>query len=491
MTKDLPYDLWEPVIGLEIHAQLNTQSKLFSSAPSRFGDEPNTNISVVCTGQPGALPVLNKEAVRKAIQFGLAIKGNITLLSRFDRKSYFYPDSPRNFQITQYDHPIIRGGVIDVDVNGQAKHFTINRAHLEDDAGMLKHFSNFAGVDYNRAGAPLIEIVSDPCIHSAKEASSYAQAIRSILLYLDASDGNMEEGSLRIDVNISVRPKGEKELRPRIEIKNMNSFTFLEMAIESEVRRQIHLYTMHPHRFPQELIPPGTYRWDPETQETILMRTKESADDYRYFPEPDLPPLVLTQEEVDEIAHNLPELPQERLRRYTNDLGLTPYSALSLINDKKLSDYFEAALALCNSPRNLCNWITIEFTGRLKEAGKTLLSIGILPEHVAKLVSFIDEGIVTGPIAKAIADEMVLAPGLDPKAIIDKNPDFRPLTDVSALDALIDEVLRNNPQSVQDFKAGKEKAFAFLVGQTMKLSRGKASPQIVNERLRAKLIENI
>ncbi|HEX2583255.1 MAG TPA: Asp-tRNA(Asn)/Glu-tRNA(Gln) amidotransferase subunit GatB, partial [Chlamydiales bacterium] len=269
-------ELWEPVIGLEIHVQLNTKTKLFSPAPNHFGDDPNTNITVICTGQPGALPVLNKEALRKAVQFGVAVQGKIALVSRFDRKSYFYPDSPRNFQITQFDYPIVRNGLISADVDGISKTFAINRAHLEDDAGMLKHFTHFAGVDYNRAGAPLIEIVSEPCMHSAKEASAYAQAIRSLLLYLDVTDGNMEEGSLRIDVNISVRRKGEKKLRPRIEIKNMNSFHFLELAVESEVSRQIALYLDHPNKSHEELIPPGTYRFEPDTRKVILMRRKES-----------------------------------------------------------------------------------------------------------------------------------------------------------------------------------------------------------------------
>ncbi|MBU6446205.1 MAG: Asp-tRNA(Asn)/Glu-tRNA(Gln) amidotransferase subunit GatB, partial [Verrucomicrobia bacterium] len=262
---DLPYDMWEPVIGLEIHAQLNTKTKIYSPAPNHFGDEPNVNISVVCTGQPGALPVLNQEAVRKAVQFGLAIGAQIAHISTFDRKSYFYPDSPRNFQITQFENPLLRGG----EVRAHGKRFLVNRAHIEDDAGMLKHFSTFAGVDYNRAGAPLIEIVSEPCMHSPKEAAAYAAAVRAILLYLDACDGNMEEGSLRIDANISVRPKGEKGLRPRIEIKNMNSFSFLEMAIHSEITRQIALYLNNPHKDPLELIPPGTYRWDPETKHAV------------------------------------------------------------------------------------------------------------------------------------------------------------------------------------------------------------------------------
>jgi aspartyl-tRNA(Asn)/glutamyl-tRNA(Gln) amidotransferase subunit B len=352
---------------------------------------------------------------------------------------------------------------------------------------MLKHFSSFAGVDYNRAGAPLIEIVSAPCMHSAKEASAYAQTIRSILLYLGASNANMDEGELRIDVNISVRPKGSKELRPRVEIKNMNSFAFLEMAIEFETHRQIGLYTMQPHVPHLELIPPGTYRWDGETKSVILMRKKESADDYRYFPEPDLSPIRLTQEYIDQIAATLPELPQDRFRRYTADLGLTPYAAGVLIQQKELSDYFEEALKLCLSPRSLCNWITIEFAGRLKDTGKTLVSSGIVPSHIAKLVELIEKRTITGPIAKAVADEMALHPGEDPESIIAKNPDFLPVGNIDEIEPLVDQILAANPQSILDFKAGKEKAFAFLVGQVMKLSRGKASPQIVNDLLRKKL----
>lgn len=480
---DLPLDMWEPVIGLEIHAQLNTKSKIFSSAPSHFGDEPNMNISVVCTGQPGALPVLNKEVVRKAVQFGLAVGAKISKISTFDRKSYFYPDSPRNFQITQFEHPLVVGG----SVNANGKVFQVNRAHIEDDAGMLRHFSTFAGVDYNRAGAPLIEIVSEPCMHSAKDASSYAAAVRAILLYLDVCDGNMEEGSLRIDANISVRPKGSTELRPRIEIKNMNSFTFLEMAIDAEVKRQISLYLNNPHKKHLDLIPPGTYRWDPEIKQTVLMRAKESADDYRYFPEPDLAPIVLTDAYVDNIQAELPELPHDRLLRYTSDLGLTEYSAITLINEKALSDYFEEALKICRNPRSICNWITVEFAGRLKEAGKTLIDIGIPPAHVAKLVEMIDQNKITGKIAKSVADDMVANPGFDPEQIVLKNPDYQPTSDIASIEPIVDQVLAENPQSVTDFKAGREKAFAYLVGAVMKLTRGKASPQVVNDLLRKKM----
>lgn len=480
---DIPYDLWEPVIGLEIHAQLNTKTKIFSPAPNHFGDEPNVNISVVCTGQPGALPVLNEEVVRKAVQFGLAIGAKISPVSTFDRKSYFYPDSPRNFQITQFENPLLIGGEVRVD----GKSYQVNRAHIEDDAGMLKHFTTFAGVDYNRAGAPLIEIVSEACMHSAKDASSYAAAVRAILLYIDASDGNMEEGSFRMDANISVRLKGEKGLRPRIEIKNMNSFSFLEMAIHSETARQISLYLNNPHKEPLELIPPGTYRWDPEMKQAILMRKKESADDYRYFPEPDLTPLILNDAYIDAIRATLPELPHDRYKRYISDLGLTEYAAMTLINEKFLSDYFEESLKSCKNARLLCNWITVEFAGRLKESGKTLLDVGIAPHHMAKLVQMIDEGKITGRIAKSVADDMMANPGTDPEVIVAQNPDYQPMDNSDEIEQIVDQVLAANPQSINDFKAGKDKAFAFLVGCVMKLTRGKASPQLVNDLLKKKL----
>lgn len=484
---DIPYDSWEPVIGLEIHTQLNTKSKLFSPAPNCFGDEPNTNISYACTGLPGSLPVLNKEAVRKAIQFGLAVQADIARQSRFDRKSYFYPDTPRNFQITQFDYPIIRNGKVTIEVEGKSKTISIREAHLEDDAGMLKHFSHFAGIDYNRAGAPLIEIVSQPCMHSAKEAVAYAQSIRAIMLYLGASDVNMDEGNLRMDVNVSVRRKDESTLRPRIEIKNMNSFYFLELAIEAEIKRQIQLYTQNPSTPFLDLIPPGTYRWDPETKSTKLMRKKESSDDYRYFPEPDLPPLIITQEEIDEIAASLPELPHDRFKRYLSDLALTEYQATTLIQDKKLCDFFEAAIQHHPSPKNLCNWITIEFVGRMKEIGTSLTSSAIQPAHIAKLVSLIEHNKISGKIAKSIADDMVANPGLDPEVIIQKNPDYQQLENTSEIEAIVDKVLAENEQSILDFKAGKDRAFGFLVGTVMKHTRGKASPQIVNDLLRKKI----
>ncbi len=484
---DIAYENWEPVIGLEIHVQLNTRSKIFSSAPNRFGDEPNTNIGVVDTGQPGSLPVLNKEAVRKAVQFGCAVRGKVALFSKFDRKSYFYPDSPRNFQITQFEEPIVIGGSVVAEVGDKTKHFAIHHAHLEDDAGMLKHFSTFAGVDYNRAGVPLIEIVSEPCMHSPKEASAYAMAVKAIMVYLDASDCNMEEGSLRMDVNVSVRPKGDKKLRKKIEIKNLNSFNYMEMAIESEIRRQIQLYSAHPHEDPAKVLRSGTYRFDVDKKETILMRQKEEAEDYRYFPEPDLPPIVLTESYIEAVRAALPELPHQRFKRYVSELLLPIGSATILINEKRFADYFEEALKICNSPKNVCNWITVEFTGRFKDTGKHLLDSGIQASHIGKLVHMIESGKITGKIAKSVADEMFASPGKDPEQIVQENPDFQPMRDTSTIEPLVDEVLAANPQSIADYKAGKGRAFDFLVGQVMKLCRGKASPAVVNELLTKKL----
>ncbi|MBJ7449699.1 MAG: Asp-tRNA(Asn)/Glu-tRNA(Gln) amidotransferase subunit GatB [Parachlamydiales bacterium] len=480
-------DTWEPIIGLEVHVELNTKSKLFSRAPNRFGDEPNTNISVNCTGQPGALPVLNREAVKKAVQFGLAVDAEINKRSRFDRKSYFYPDSPRNFQITQFDEPIVIGGEVYAEIDGELKHFKIHHAHLEDDAGMLKHFSTFAGVDDNRAGVPLIEIVSEPCIRSAKEATAYVQALKAILEYIDASDCNMEEGSLRMDTNISVRKVGETGLRNKIEIKNMNSFTNMEMAIDAEIKRQIEEYTTHADKDPKTIIAQSTCRWDPATKSIVVMRSKEDADDYRYYPEGDIPPVALTQDYIEEIKGTLPELPLAKKQRYINDLKLSSYAAGTLTSNKKTAEYFEEALKSCNNAQAVCNWITVEFAGRLKDTGKTLIDVGITPEHIAKLVNLIDSNKITGKIAKSVADDMVSTLGKDPEEIIAANQDYQPQNDPKEIEALIDQVLAQNANSIADFKAGKDRAFGFLVGQVMKLSRGKASPQVVNDLLRQKL----
>lgn len=474
-----PYDEWESVIGLEIHVQLNTKSKMFGSEPNHFGDEPNVNIGYVDTGQPGALPVINREAVKKAVNFGLAVQAEINLQSSFDRKSYFYPDCPFNYQITQFNNPIIIGGEVLTEVDGKTILFEIEHAHLENDAGKLIHFPDFAGVDFNRSGAPLLEIVSKPCMRSPKEASSYAQAIKAIMEYIDASECNMQEGHLRMDANISVRKKGEMRLRKKTEIKNMNSFFNMELAIEAEIIRQIEFYLAHPDKEMQS----ATYRFDLEKRKTYMMRVKESADDYRYFPEPDLPPLVLTKEFVEHLKRDLPELPRARFERYKNKLQLSEYFALLLVNDKALSDSFEEGLKICKNPISFCNWLTVEFIGRIKDTGKSLTELGIKATMIARLVNLIEENVITGKIAKMVADDMLLHPEKSPEEIIASNPDYKPMTDTSAIESIIHTVLAANKESIQDYKNGKEKAFQFLIGQVMKASKGKAPPEVVRDLL--------
>ncbi|WP_348663844.1 Asp-tRNA(Asn)/Glu-tRNA(Gln) amidotransferase subunit GatB [Chlamydia vaughanii] len=481
------YSDWESVIGLEVHVELNTASKLFSGARNRFGDEPNTNISTVCTGLPGSLPVLNKEAVRKAILFGCAVQGEVALLSRFDRKSYFYPDSPRNFQITQFEHPIVRGGHVKAIVQGEERYFELAQAHIEDDAGMLKHFGEFAGVDYNRAGVPLIEIVSKPCMFCSEDAVAYATALVSLLDYIGISDCNMEEGSVRFDVNISVRPKGSDELRNKVEIKNMNSFAFMAQALEAEKCRQVDEYLSNPSKDPKTVIPGATYRWDPEKKKTILMRLKERAEDYKYFIEPDLPVLQLTEAYIDEIRTTLPELPYDKYHRYLHTYAIAEDIAAILISDKHVANFFEVATTHCKNYRALSNWVTVEFAGRCKNLGKKLAFSGILPESVAQLVNFIDTGVITGKIAKDIADIMMESPSKSPEDILKENPEMLPMTDESALLSIIHEVVGSNPQSIADYKSGKTKALGFLVGQIMKRTQGKAPPNRVNELLMVEL----
>ena len=475
---------WEPVIGLEIHAELNTSSKLFSTDCNHFGDEPNTNISEVSVALPGTLPVLNKEAVRKAIQFGLATEGDVQLWSRFERKSYFYPDCPRNYQITQLEFPIVKGGCVSAFVEGEEKTFALNRVQLEDDAGMLKHFSAFAGVDFNRAGVPMIEIVSEACMHSAKEAVAYAQAIRSILDYLDVSDCNMEEGSFRFDVNVSVRKKGETALRTRSEIKNMNSFSNLEQAINFEIARHISLYEASSEEDISKVVDQATFRWDPETGTTILMRTKEDAQDYRYFPDPDLLPLIVTEAEVDAEKEHLPELPLARERRFCQEYGLSTKQSYFFVADRKLADYFEQVVQACGDVKMVCNWIAVEFTGRLKEKGIAIWESGISPKDVGDLICLIRKGAITGKIAKSVADEMVKAPGTSPKSIIKNRPEYQPFQDMDQLKKIVEEVVLENPDTVEAIKNGRDRSFAFLVGQVMKRTKGSAPPAEVNKLLK-------
>ena len=480
---------WEAVIGLEAHAQLDTQSKLFSPAPSRFGDEPNTNVDPISLGLPGTLPKLNKDAVRRAVALGCALGAQIAPYSRFDRKSYFYPDSPRNYQITQFYKPILWGGSITDEESGRC--FALDRAHLEDDAGMLKHFHEFAGVDYNRAGMPLIEIVSKPCIHTPQQARRYLLTLKQILQYMGVCQANMERGELRIDANISVRRQGEQELRPKAEIKNMNSVSNLEAALEQEIKRQIALYEAHPDQEPTELMGQTTYRWDPDRRDTVKMRAKESAADYRYFPDPDLPPIVLDQAFITKIEQSLPELPRLKKARFQKTLSLTSYQIETLMDERAICLFFEEALKETSSPTkmasSLCNWITVELMGRLHEKGLRLSESKIKPEHMAQLVNMLEHGQITGKIAKKVADDMVAHPGTSPNKIVAENSDYRPINDPSQIEAWVDEVLREQAQAAQDFLHGKGKAYGFLVGQVMALSRGKADPELVNRLLKEKL----
>ncbi len=479
---------WQAVIGLEVHTQLNTESKLFSPAPNRFGDEPNTNIHAICLGLPGTLPMINKEAVRKAVILGCALDAEVCTHSQFDRKNYFYPDAPRNFQITQFYEPIIKGGLVEAQLDGKWVRFEVDRAHLEDDAGMLKHFSAFAGVDYNRAGAPLLEIVSKPCIHSSSEAVAYVNALKQILQHMNVSDCNMEEGQLRIDVNVSVRRLGETQLRPKAEIKNMNSISNMELAINAEMARQIRLYEQNPDKPAHELLSQSTYRWDPDRKEIVLMRSKETAADYRYFPEPDLPPLVLDVDFIRTIRNQLPELPNDKLRRYQQQLKIAPATAQLLVEDKKLCDFFEKGLETLHESavhaQNLCNWMLVELAGRFKDSSQTLLTGGIKPEHIAELVMMIEESTITGKIAKSVCDDMVAQPGVSPRIIVDRNPNYRPVSDDATLVHVIQQVLEQNPQALIDLRQGKQKAYGFLVGKLMAATKGQADPAAANRILK-------
>ena len=472
---------WEPVIGLEIHCQLNTKTKMFSSDRNRFGDEPNTNISSFSTGQPGTLPLINAEAVRKGVQFGCAVEAEVALFSAFDRKSYFYPDLPDGFQITQFTSPLIKNGKLHALVGDKVKTFTIDHAHLENDTGMLKHFSSFSGIDYNRAGAPLIEIVSSPCMHSPEEAAAFARGVRAVMHYLDASDCNMEEGSLRIDINVSIRKPGE-DLRNKTEIKNINSFNNLQKALHYEIDRQIAFY----EKSPNEPLPSVTCRWDIAEGKTVVLRAKNTAQDYRYFPEPNLLPLRLTPQYIEDIKKTLPELPLMRWSRYQETLGLSEYNASLLVQDKELCDYFEKALSYHQNPKALCSWITVEFAGRLKDKDPIYTS-KLLPEYVAELVKLIDQGKITGKIAKLIADDMLQDPTKSPSEIAGANPDYQPMDDEGALETIVDEVLKENPESIETFRSGRDRAFGFLVGQVMKKTGGKANPKRASELLKEKI----
>ncbi len=474
---------WETVIGLEIHAQLATKSKIFSGASTAFGAEPNTQACAVDLGLPGVLPVLNEEAVNAAIKFALAIDAEIGRESVFARKNYFYPDLPKGYQISQFELPIVGRGQVSISVEeGVSKIVGVTRAHLEEDAGKSLHdqFPDMTGIDLNRAGTPLLEIVSEPDMRSAKEAVAYARKIHALVQYLGICDGNMQEGSFRCDANVSIRPLGDSELGTRTELKNINSFRFLERAINFEVQRQIEILE-DGGRIVQE-----TRLYDADLDETRSMRSKEEANDYRYFPDPDLLPVRIDDERIERIRATLPELPEAKRQRYAGELGLSDYNAELLSASREIADYFEAALAEAEELSvQLANWILGDVTGALNKADLGFADCPVTPAQLAGLLKRIADDTISGKIAKEVFEAMWNGEG-DADAIIEARG-LKQISDSGALEAMIDEVIAGNPAQVEQFRAGKEKVLGFFVGQIMKQTQGKANPGQVNKLLREKL----
>lgn len=478
---------YEAVIGLEVHTELRTATKIFCSCRTSFGAEPNTNVCPVCLGLPGVLPVLNKKVLEFAVRTGLALNCEISRYSKFDRKNYYYPDLPKNFQTSQYDLPICEHGHLDVEVDGKKTTIRITRAHMEEDAGKLVHHgtsitdSDYSLVDYNRTGTPLLEIVSEPDMRSAKEAVAYMEKLRAILQYCGVSDCKMEEGSLRCDANVSVRPVGQKELGTKTEIKNINSFRGVERAIEYEAMRQAELLEEG------STVVQETRTWDEKEGVTKSMRKKEEANDYRYFPEPDLVPFTVSEEYIEEIRKTLPELPDARKERYMESYGLTSYDADYLTNDKARADYFEAMVAAGADPKEAANWLMGDFAKKLSQSGLEMAAAPVTAAALADLLGLIGKGTISGKIAKQVFSDM-WETGKDAETIV-KEKGLVQISDTGALEELADRIIAANPQSVADFKAGKKKAVGFLMGQIMKETKGKANPQVVNGILTKKLSE--
>ncbi len=473
---------WETVIGLEIHAQLATQSKIFSSASTAYGAEPNTQACAVDLGLPGVLPVLNQAAVRMASTFGLAIGAQVAKRSVFARKNYFYPDLPKGYQISQYELPIVEQGQIEIDIEGDSKVIGITRAHLEEDAGKSLHedFSGMTGIDLNRAGTPLLEIVSEPDLRSAKEAVAYMKKIHSLVRYLNICDGNMQEGSFRCDANVSVRPKGQQALGTRTELKNLNSFRFVERAINFEVERQIDLIESGGQ------VMQETRLYDADKDETRPMRSKEEANDYRYFPDPDLLPVVLDDEFLEAIRVTLPELPDAKKQRFMQAYELSAYDADSLTASREMGDYFEAVVTAVGSHPKLCaNWVMGEVSALLNKNNLDISASPVSAENLAKLLKRIEDNTISGKIAKQVFEAICNGEGDADSIIAAKG--LKQVTDSSAIEAIVDEIIANNPQQVEEYRGGKEKMFAFFVGQVMRAMKGKANPAQVNELLKKKL----
>lgn len=474
---------WETVIGLEIHAQLATKSKIFSGASTAFGSDPNTQACAVDLGFPGVLPVLNVEAVRMAVKFGVAIDAEITRYSVFARKNYFYPDLPKGYQISQFELPIVGRGQVSINPEeGVSKLIGVTRAHLEEDAGKSLHeeFAEKTGVDLNRAGTPLLEIVSEPDMRSAKEAVAYARKIHALVQYLEICDGNMQEGSFRCDANVSVRPKGQRELGTRAELKNINSFRFLERAINFEIERQIDLIE-DGGRVVQE-----TRLYDADRDETRSMRSKEEANDYRYFPDPDLLPVAVSDEDIERIRAALPELPEQKRQRYITELGLSEYNAEVLTGSRDTAGFFEQSLAIMpDQARTIANWILSDLSGALNKNDISIQQSPVSPEMLAGMIKRIADNTISGKIAKQVFEAMWQGEGSADEIIEARG--LKQITDSGAIESLIDEVIAANPDQVAQFRAGKEKVLGFFVGQIMKQSKGKANPAQVNQLLRDKL----
>lgn len=476
---------YEAVIGLEVHTELQTKTKIFCSCRTSFGADPNTNVCPVCLGLPGVLPVLNKKVLEYAVRAGLALNCEISRFSKFDRKNYYYPDLPKNFQTSQFDLPICEHGYLDVEVEGEKRRIRITRAHMEEDAGKLVHHgtsitdSDYSLVDYNRTGTPLLEIVSEPDMRSAKEAVAYMEKMRAILQYVGISDCRMEEGSLRCDANVSVRPVGQKELGTKTEIKNINSFKGVERAIEYEAMRQAELLE-DGGKVVQE-----TRTWDEKEGVTKSMRTKEEANDYRYFPEPDLVPFTVSDEYIENIRKSLPELPDARKERYMKEFGLSSEDAVFMTNDKATADYFEAAVDAGADPKACVNWLMGEFASQLSTDGIEIAKAPVSAENLAALLKLISKGTISGKIAKKVFATMWKEGG-NPEEIV-KAQGLVQISDTAELSKLVDEVVGKNPKAVEDFKAGKKKAVGALVGHIMKATKGKANPRVINELLNKKL----
>ena len=479
---------WESVIGLELHVQLATRSKIFSSAANRFGETANTLACAVDLGLPGVLPVANEEVIRMAVKFGLAVDANIAKRSVFARKNYFYPDLPKGYQISQYELPIVSAGRIRIQDNGTVREIGITRAHLEEDAGKSVHegFAGFTGIDLNRAGAPLIEIVSEPDLRSAGEAVAYMKKIHSLVRYLEISDGNMQEGSFRCDANISVRPEGETRLGTRTEIKNINSFRFVEQAINYEISRQIDLVEAG-----KEVVQ-ETRLFDPDKNETRSMRTKEEANDYRYFPDPDLPPVVINEGYIETVREQLPELPEQKQRRFMEEYGLSGYDSVYLVANRDTADYFESAVAAApGQAKPVANWVMGELSAALNRDNLGIDAGKVSAQMLAGLVKRIADGTISNKIAKQVFEAMWRGEG-DADEIIEKQG-LKQLTDTGEIGRLVDEVITENSDQVQQYRAAapekRGKMIGYFVGQVMKKSKGKANPKQVNQLLAEKLLE--